>query len=378
MAKRWRGGKVRCIVLSNARRAPEYINLSAGCLGLASQFVGKNGTPRFCHKRDLHKTVVVTLSDGKVVRQRMVRSWPLIACQNSRRNLRPGNKSVPAGGGEPAVAAGGGGEAAAGICPSSQETFSPIGKKSGRAGNTRPSPLTKQNDNFQPKFLAYVKKVPRESGHATEAKGDSRSGGQGSGGEESGGGESCGGGSGNRDADPVSDSNSKMKGKPPDGCKEPVINQQRKDGGGGSGSGNGSSGPEDITVVPKSKVSDKGQKNSKGTKTQNTNGGGRGRSIESVTEDLLEVCWTAVAGTVLKAGDAQSSRNGQVSSAPDVKTGASAVIATADAVSAADHDAAAADATLPSAASAPTVSELPASPRTGKDEASPLMDLTND
>jgi hypothetical protein len=27
MAKRWRGGKVRCIVLSNSRPAPEYINL---------------------------------------------------------------------------------------------------------------------------------------------------------------------------------------------------------------------------------------------------------------------------------------------------------------------------------------------------------------
>jgi len=46
MAKRWRGGKVRCVVLSNARPAPEHINLSAGCLGLASQFVGKNGNPQ--------------------------------------------------------------------------------------------------------------------------------------------------------------------------------------------------------------------------------------------------------------------------------------------------------------------------------------------
>ena len=89
MAKRWRGGKVRCIVLSNARPAPEYINLSAGCLGLASQFVGKIGVPRFCRKRDLHKTVAVTLSDGQIVHQSLVRSWPLIACQNCA-----GNKAV--------------------------------------------------------------------------------------------------------------------------------------------------------------------------------------------------------------------------------------------------------------------------------------------
>ena len=127
---------------------------------------------------------------------------------------------------------------------------------------------------------------------------------------------------------------------PPDGCKKPVVNQERKDGGGGSGSGNGSSGPE-HTVMPKSKVSDKEKKNSKGTKIQSTRGGRKGPSMESVKEDLLEVCWTAVAGTVLKAGDAQSSRNGQVSSAPDVK---------------------------PSAASAPTGPELPARPRTVRDE----------
>ena len=87
MAKRWRGGKVRCIVLSNARPAPEYINLSAGCLGLASQFVGKSGVPRFCHKWDLHKTVAVKLSEGQVVHQRLVRSWPLIACPKSCRKL---------------------------------------------------------------------------------------------------------------------------------------------------------------------------------------------------------------------------------------------------------------------------------------------------
>ena len=75
MAKRWRGGKVRCIVLSKARPAPEYVNLSAGFLGLASQFVGKDGTPRFCHEKDLHKTVAVTQSNGEVVHKRLMRSW---------------------------------------------------------------------------------------------------------------------------------------------------------------------------------------------------------------------------------------------------------------------------------------------------------------
>ena len=58
--------------------------------------MGKIGVPRFCRKRDLHKTVAVTLSDGQVVHQRLVRSWPLIACQKlCRKHDGPGGADGP-------------------------------------------------------------------------------------------------------------------------------------------------------------------------------------------------------------------------------------------------------------------------------------------
>jgi hypothetical protein len=89
MARSWRGGKVRCIVLSGARPAADYINLSAGCLGFVSQFESTTGTPRFCHVSDLHKTMAVTLNSGLTASINLKRSWPLTA--NSNPSRRHGN-----------------------------------------------------------------------------------------------------------------------------------------------------------------------------------------------------------------------------------------------------------------------------------------------
>ena len=85
MARCWTGGKVRCIVLSRARPATEYVNLSAGCLGFVGQFESTTGTPRFCHRDDLHKAMAVTLNSGLTVSIILKRSWPLTVNSNPRR-----------------------------------------------------------------------------------------------------------------------------------------------------------------------------------------------------------------------------------------------------------------------------------------------------
>ena len=86
MARSWKGGKVRCIVLSGARPATDYVNLSAGCLGFVGQFESTTGTPRFCHVSDLHKTMAVTLKSGLTVSSILKRSWPLTVNSNPRRS----------------------------------------------------------------------------------------------------------------------------------------------------------------------------------------------------------------------------------------------------------------------------------------------------
>ena len=86
MARSWKGVKVRCIVLSGARPATDYVNLSAGCLGFVGQFESTTGTPRFCHVSDLHKTMAVTLNSGLTVSSILKRSWPLTVNSNPRRS----------------------------------------------------------------------------------------------------------------------------------------------------------------------------------------------------------------------------------------------------------------------------------------------------
>jgi hypothetical protein len=93
MARSWTGGKVRCIVLSRARPATDYVNLSAGCLGFVSQFESTTGTPRFCHVSDLHKTIEVTLNSGPTASIILKRSWPLTA------NFNPSRRHGDDGGG---------------------------------------------------------------------------------------------------------------------------------------------------------------------------------------------------------------------------------------------------------------------------------------
>jgi hypothetical protein len=108
MARSWRGGKVRCIVLSGARPAADYINLSAGCLGFVSQFESTTGTPRFCHVSDLHKTMAVTLNSGLTVYRILKRSWPLTVNSDPCR-LGHGDCGGGVGGGDGGCVVGGGG-----------------------------------------------------------------------------------------------------------------------------------------------------------------------------------------------------------------------------------------------------------------------------
>jgi hypothetical protein len=106
MARCWTGGKVRCIVLSRARPATEYVNLSAGCLGFVGQFESTTGTPRFCHRDDLHKAMAVTLNSGLTVSIILKRSWPLTVNSNPRRHV----KGIEGGGVGTAVEVDGGGD----------------------------------------------------------------------------------------------------------------------------------------------------------------------------------------------------------------------------------------------------------------------------
>jgi hypothetical protein len=106
MARCWTGGKVRCIVLSRARPATEYVNLSAGCLGFVGQFESTTGTPRFCHRDDLHKAMAVTLNSGLTVSIILKRSWPLTVNSNPRRPV----EGIEGGGVGTAVEDDGGGD----------------------------------------------------------------------------------------------------------------------------------------------------------------------------------------------------------------------------------------------------------------------------
>ena len=76
MARKRRSGLVRCVVLAKARLDHDYINLSAGCLGFVGQFQLGTGTPRFCHRNDLGKSVRVPMSRGKTALCPLIRSWP--------------------------------------------------------------------------------------------------------------------------------------------------------------------------------------------------------------------------------------------------------------------------------------------------------------
>ncbi len=84
-AQNWPRGEVRCIVLAKARWAPEYVNLSQGCLGFVKQFAAHTGTPRYCHHMDLGKTVLVALPGGKTAKRKLVPSWPLNLNPDTRR-----------------------------------------------------------------------------------------------------------------------------------------------------------------------------------------------------------------------------------------------------------------------------------------------------
>ena len=99
-AQNWPRGEVRCIVLAKARWAPEYVNLSQGCLGFVAQFALDTGMPRFCHRKDLGKTVLVALPGGMTAKRRLVPSWPLNVPHNRRalrvRNLRKRDGSTTA------------------------------------------------------------------------------------------------------------------------------------------------------------------------------------------------------------------------------------------------------------------------------------------
>jgi len=106
MARCWTGGKVRCIVLSRARPATEYVNLSAGCLGFVGQFESTTGTPRFCHRDDLHKAMAVTLNSRLTVSIILKRSWPLTVNSNPRRPV----EGIEGGGVGTAVEVDGGGD----------------------------------------------------------------------------------------------------------------------------------------------------------------------------------------------------------------------------------------------------------------------------
>jgi len=95
-AQKWPNGMVRCIILGNARLAPEYVNLSAGSLGFVGQFVLSTGTPRFCHRTDLGKTVEVALPGGRTAHRSLVPSWPLKGVSHCRRPAKVADATTAA------------------------------------------------------------------------------------------------------------------------------------------------------------------------------------------------------------------------------------------------------------------------------------------
>ena len=76
MTKSWRGRLVRCIVLANARLDPDTVNLSIGCFGIVGRFELRSEMARFCHRKDLGKTVTVVMPTGETLQRSLIRSWP--------------------------------------------------------------------------------------------------------------------------------------------------------------------------------------------------------------------------------------------------------------------------------------------------------------